>query len=285
MTCQFEIVRDFDLAASVTCGQVFRWRESHSSVWVGTVGDDAYWVREAGDRYEVASNQGEDAFVKLFRLDHDWRGLAARVGEAGFSETSPYVRTVRSPSVVETLFSFMCTANNNIARIQPMVEALGRRGPVVWRHEGQDFHAFPSLETIAGLQEEDLRRQGFGYRARHIPAAAARLLDSGGHKYLARLAAVPREEAVFELCRLPGVGPKVADCTALHGLGHTDTVPVDTHIWQAAVRDWFPEWKGSAMTPGRYQAVGDRYRLLFGREAGLAQQLVFHRSLADRRSR
>ncbi len=35
---------------------------------------------------------------------------------------------------------------------------------------------------------------------------------------------------------LPGVGRKVADCVALFSLDQSDTVPVDTHVWQVASR-------------------------------------------------
>lgn len=283
MTHEFSVPRDFSLGESVTCGQVFRWTQVKLGHWAGAVGDQALFVREAGDRYEVASNQDEAAFRRLFRLDFDWPGLVDRARTLGVGPPDPFVRTAHSPSAVEALFSFMCTANNHLARIQPMVVALGRRGPVVWEHEGHEFRAFPRVSALACVDESDLWSEGFGYRARQIVSTAQGLAERGGEAFLDSLKDLSWSEAVAALCRFPGVGRKVADCAALHGLGHTDCVPVDTHIWRFATAAWFPEWHGAALTPARYEAVADRFRQLFGKDAGLAQQLVFHRSLATKR--
>ena len=283
MTYRYQVARDFDLGASVTCGQVFRWREVKAGHWAGTVGDQAFFVREAGDRYDVASNVDEEAFGRLFRLDFDWVALVDQLQASGIEAGDRFVRTMRSACPEETLYSFMCTANNHIARIQPMVEKLGARGEVVWEHEGIAFHAFPSSLQLSKVEEAQLRGEGFGYRARQIVQTAQIVADHGGKNYLERLKAKTPVAAVEALCQLPGVGRKVADCVALHGLAHTGCVPVDTHIWRFAVHHWFPQWQGQSLTPARYEAVADQFRQAFGTDAGLAQQLVFHRSLTARK--
>ena len=40
--------------------------------------------------------------------------------------------------------------------------------------------------------------------------------------------------------RLPGVGPKVADCIALFALKQHQAVPVDVHVWRIVTRDYEP---------------------------------------------
>eukprot|EP00959_Pyramimonas_sp_CCMP1952_P032017 671824-Pyramimonas_sp.AAC.1 len=61
------------------------------------------------------------------------------------------------------------------------------------------------------------------------------MADLGGNTWLSHLEwpNVSREEARERLVRLPGVGPKVADCVCLCSLGKHDAVPVDTHCWYA----------------------------------------------------
>lgn len=79
-----------------------------------------------------------------------------------------------------------------------------------------------------------------------------------------------------ELLQLQGVGPKVADCVCLMGLGWGESVPVDTHVWQIAQRDYkFGKGKHKSLTKVTYDAVGDHFRALWGREAGWAHSVLF----------
>jgi N-glycosylase/DNA lyase len=79
-----------------------------------------------------------------------------------------------------------------------------------------------------------------------------------------------------ELLHLQGVGPKVADCVCLMGLGWGEAVPVDTHVWQIAQRDYkFGKGKHKSLTKSTYDAVGDHFRQLWGKEAGWAHSVLF----------
>lgn len=42
-----------------------------------------------------------------------------------------------------------------------------------------DMHAFPTVEQLQAATEEDLRANGFGYRAGYIAEAARQLHDKG----------------------------------------------------------------------------------------------------------
>ncbi|RMZ26938.1 hypothetical protein D0859_09000 [Hortaea werneckii] len=78
------------------------------------------------------------------------------------------------------------------------------------------------------------------------------------------------------LLSLQGVGPKVADCVCLMGLGWGEAVPVDTHVWQIAQRDYkFGRGKHSSLTKQTYDAVGAKFRSLWGQEAGWAHSVLF----------
>lgn len=57
-----------------------------------------------------------------------------------------------------------------------------------------------------------------------------------------------------QLMELPGVGRKVADCVALFSLDQTSAVPVDTHVWNIAIRDYAPSLRRSA--PGAAAVAG-----------------------------
>lgn len=84
------------------------------------------------------------------------------------------------------------------------------------------------------------------------------------------------KDAHAALLELQGVGPKVADCVCLMGLGWGEAVPVDTHVWQIAQRDYkFGKGKNASLTKQTYDAVGDKFRSLWGKEAGWAHSVLF----------
>ena len=57
---------------------------------------------------------------------------------------------------------------------------------------------------------------------------------------------------------MPGVGKKVADCVALFSLDQVEAIPVDTHVWDIALRDYDPSLslKGAkSITPAVYEVT------------------------------
>ena len=202
-----------------------------------------------------------------------------------FGALSEYVRgarTLRQPPV-ECLISFVCSSNNNIARIKKMVESLcekygeqlvcdddrsnsggsnssnnsntsnGDENGAAEKEESKIYYAFPTVEQLAEkCDEQTLRDLGFGYRAKFIPAMAKELVKRGGESYLLKLRDAPQTEeekdrTIAELTSLPGVGPKVAGCAALFSLDKKSIVPVDTHVWQLAREHFDPNGELASM--------------------------------------
>ena len=69
---------------------------------------------------------------------------------------------------------------------------------------------------------------------------------------------VSYEEARDELMKLKGVGRKVADCVCLMALDKHDIVPVDTHVFQVAARDYLPKFAAGkkSLTPTVMAEIG-----------------------------
>ncbi len=257
-------------------------------VWAGVDGDAWFWVEGGDGNYRVESNQGRERFDQLFRFDQNISSELSRFVEGdpvweGLIGRQQGLRLMRPSCVVEESFSFLCTSNNHLKRILPMVDWLARRGTILDERAGMTFWRFPDLETIAGIGEEEFRKAGFGYRGRTIPLVAREILELGGRDWLEGLRSVSYWEAHGALMEFPGVGPKLADCICLFALDHGEAVPVDTHVWQQVTRRFFPEWQGKAVTAGRYRAVGDLLRGRFGSLAGAAHQLLFHDNLRGER--
>lgn len=124
-------------------------------------------------------------------------------------------------------------------------------GPLIGHIDSKPYYDFPSPSALTGPKVEGhLRQLGFGYRAKYIYQTAMMVASKRDKDWLEGLRnpespslgreAMPaggmkpggREgyrEAHKQLLELQGVGPKVADCVCLMGLGWGEAVPVDTH--------------------------------------------------------
>ena len=79
----------------------------------------------------------------------------------------------------------------------------------------------------------------------------------------------------------PGVGRKVADCVAVFSLDQAEAVPVDTHVWAIAVRDYNAGLKEhQSLTPSVYELIGDEFRNRFTL-AGWAHSVLFAAELPE----
>ncbi|CZR50539.1 probable N-glycosylase/DNA lyase [Phialocephala subalpina] len=218
--------------------------------------------------------------------------------DSNFKKRAPKFTGVRilKQDAWEALVGFICSSNNNIIRISQMVHNLCLHyGPLIGHIDDHAFHDFPTPESLTGPGvESHLRELGFGYRAGYIAKTAKMVAKEKPEGWLQSLCNTEpydsnpdqkplpeggREgyrKAHEELLQLQGVGPKVADCVCLMGLGWGESVPVDTHVWQIAQRDYkFGKGKNKSLTKATYDAVGDHFRHLWGKEAGWAHSVLF----------
>ncbi|KUI60875.1 N-glycosylase/DNA lyase [Cytospora mali] len=263
---------------------------------------------------ELPTDDTESLLNKYFNLHYDLSSLYQQWsdGDANFRKRAPKFTGVRilNQDAWEALVGFICSSNNNISRISQMVHKLCLHyGPYIGTIGEEAFHDFPTPSTLAvpGV-ESHLRELGFGYRARYIAETARNISKERPAGWLFSLrnpdslawAATPSKpiddnetppptykHAHEQLLQLTGVGPKVADCVCLMGLGWLEAVPVDTHVWQIAMRDYKfgGKSKNKTLTKALYDAVGDHFRSLWGDQAGWAHSVLFTadlRAFSDR---
>lgn len=149
-------------------------------------------------------------------------------------------------------------------------------GPIIGTKNGHTYHAFPEIDALAEASvEQDLRKAGFGYRAKFIQKSAAMIQKLGGKSWLQSLQEKSYKEAKAALMELPGIGAKVADCICLMSLNHLEAIPVDTHVWQISCR-YLPHLKSyKSVTEKVYNEIGDYFRNLYGPYAGWAHTVLF----------
>lgn len=262
---------------------------------------------------EPTADDTEALLKNYFNLHHDLSKLYKQWAEAdpNFRKRAPGFAGVRmlNQDAWEALVGFICSSNNNISRISQMVHKLCLYyGPYIGTIGDEPCHDFPTPKSLAAPGvEAHLREVGFGYRAKYIAQTARNISQDRPAGWLDSLrnpssiawgAGTPADfkageelptykRAHEQLLELSGVGPKVADCVCLMGLGWGEAVPVDTHVWQIAMRDYKfgGKSKNKTLTKAMYDAVGDHFRGLWGSQAGWAHSVLFTadlRTFSDR---
>jgi len=169
----------------------------------------------------------------------------------------------------ECLASYILSSNNSIANISRTVERLA---DCFGEPAGMGRNSFPAPEKLAGGDLVSLRRSGCGFRDRYLWDAAQRV--ARGQIDLCALQNLPTDEVREELMRLPGVGPKVADCVLLFAYHRLEVFPVDVWVARAVSRHYSG---GRTVTPASAREEGRRR---FGRLAGYAQEYLFYQARA-----
>ncbi|XP_070531601.1 N-glycosylase/DNA lyase-like [Ptychodera flava] len=223
------------------------------------------------DYFQLQTSLGE-LYKKWSSADANFRQVAADFTGIRMLRQDP----------TENLFAFICSSNNNISRISGMVERMCEKyGDKLCELDGQTYYTFPDIAKLASENvEQELRSLGFGYRAKYINQTAKYIMQNHNDNWLQSLRSVSYEDAHSELLKLPGVGSKVADCVCLMSLDKHSAIPVDTHVWQIASRDYMPKLtKTKSLTDKVYKEIGDFFRNLYGDYAGWAHSVLFSADL------
>ena len=290
---------ELKLAHTLPTGQAFGWRRSGDE-YHGVLGNAAVAVREhpstkccewrsALDREADARRRLDDYFRTSTSFEELYAGWSA--SDERFAAVAPAVRGVRilRQDPFECLISFICSSNNNIARITLMLtrlrEAFGTAVELPSLDgESVTLHTFPSPDALADIDDKVLRDLGFGYRAPYVINTCKTIAEKGPG-WLQGLREKSRQECKEALLECSGVGPKVADCVALFSLDQAACIPVDTHVWRIARRDYDATLEEVAsITPTVYERVGDLFRDRFGPTAGWAHAVLFAAELPAFRS-
>lgn len=273
---------DFDLAASLECGQTFCWQR-RGRWFTGVIDGNAVAIRQDGTPDGVLEvmtypELDEERVVDYLGLEDDLFVIAREVGRDVYMRGVLHrwwgLRVLRQP-LWETLASFICATNTSVAAIERMVMRMRRKAGVPIGVRGKspfsvEHYVFPSPERVCRLSIKQLKACGLGYRASYLLDTAQRFEPASPQSY---------EEARRWLMGFKGVGNKVADCVSLFGLGMLDAFPIDRWIRQALRTHYGASANlegGSSLMPSQYRMLSSWAREYFGRYAGYAQQYMFH---------
>jgi N-glycosylase/DNA lyase len=264
------LTEDFDLTSTLECGQVFHWQREGAG-WLGVIGDEPISIEQRGAELLIPARQ-ESLVRHYFALDHPLAEICASFPDDPAMQAARDfcrgMRVIRQPAW-ECVATFITSSMKQVAHIAQISHTLRRRYGQRVTRKGRELFGYPSPEALARLTEEELRACALGYRAKNLLRAARMVAE--GEVDLGAVARMDDETARAELCRLPGVGEKVANCALLFGFERVRAFPIDVWIERALREIYFP--RNRRVTAGRLREFSATY---FGAYGGYAQQYLFH---------
>ncbi len=266
-------LKDINLEHVFECGQCFRWvpADDDSGDYIGATGKYAARVHleqgAAGMTLVLEVTGGDEKFWHdYFNLDNDYsaikKELVAKDKDIEPATDYGYGIRILNQNLFETIISFIISQNNNIPRIRKNIESICEKyGEVIGNAFGRTWHAFPTPESLAAADVDDLMQLKLGYRSSYLKAAGERFIQDRENGNIPST----REEILSYL----GIGPKVANCIMLFGLRCTEAFPVDTWV-KHIMNDMYGFEENDSK--GMIRFAEER----FGKNAGYAQQYLFY---------
>jgi len=281
---------DFDLEKTLNSGQVFHWERTGNGFF-GTIEDLPIYVRQQREFLEVRCGGTPqptrrrralpETVAHYFALDHPLAEICGSFPKdpimsaaRGFCRG---LRIIRQPKW-ECLATFICSSMKQVAHIRQISLALRKRFGEQRRIGDHLVYTFPSARRLAQASEKELLECKLGYRAKNLRETAR--LVSFGRARLEVWSALSDSELRKQLCALPGVGPKIANCVMLFAYERLQAFPIDIWIERVLLQHYFSRRR--KMTAQRLRQFSETY---FGEHGGYAQQYLFHHArMARRRS-
>jgi N-glycosylase/DNA lyase len=252
-------VKDFNLDITLSCGQVFRWHKHHDGFWYGFIYGKIVKLGQTGDRLYYDGKASKSDLIKYFNLKDNYKKIIRSIAKDALINKA--IKKYHGLRIIkqdpfECLMTYIFSSQNNIPRINKMVNELSRRSGKKIVFEGREYFAFPKLTNLKGCCREDIKACKLGFRDRFLDDAVNRLCNK--EISLKKIENLPYEKAKEELLKIKGVGNKVADCVLLFGFNKYEAFPVDRWILRAMEK----YYKGK---DGSY----------FGKYAGYAQEFLY----------
>jgi N-glycosylase/DNA lyase len=268
MRNQFSI----DIDNSINSGQVFLW-EKCGSDWYGINGQDILKINK-NVVIKSIQNSKTDFFRKKDNMQEIIKSISKDKTVKKAIKQYEGLRIFKQDPF-QCMISFIISSNSNIQKIKTSLEKITKKFGVKVEIQNKEFFLFPKPEKLANASIEEIKKCGVGYRAPFIKQAAEMIFSKKiDLEYLEKL---DYKEAKKNICLIPGVGNKVADCILLFSLNKLEAFPLDTWMIKILEKYYSNEFKieTKTITQKQYEILHEKIVNYFGPYCGYAQQFLF----------
>jgi N-glycosylase/DNA lyase len=262
-------VTNFNLDYTLACGQVFRWYK-HEGFWFGFINRKPVKLKQENDQLLWDGKLTAKEISTYFNLDIDYIKVIST-----FPKNRILILALKKywglriikQEPFECLISYIMSSQNNIPRINKMVNELSRRFGKKIKFEGREVYAFPQLKDLVDCPREDVQACRLGFRDRFLDDAVTKLRSK--EIKLDKIAKMSYAKANDELLKIKGVWKKVASCILLFGYNRFEAFPIDVWI-ERIMRKYFPGKEPSYF--GKYAGYAQEYLYAFARNLSVSSR-------------
>lgn len=270
-----ENVSDFDAKHIFECGQCFRWTKEEDGSYTGISFGKVLNVKSDYEKGTVILDNTnlkdfQDIWFDYFDLGRDYGAIKEALSEDPVLDHAiKYGKGIRilKQEPWELLISYIMSANNSIPMIARSIRLLSEMYGKQVHYKGNTYYTFPAPDELQGAGLEGISLCRAGFRCKYI-YQASEMVNSGEIR-LEEITALNIDNARSLLMKVPGVGPKVADCIMLFSMQKYNAYPVD--VWVKRVTEYF--FLGRDVKMKEIQRFAEEK---FGDLAGFAQEYLFY---------
>jgi N-glycosylase/DNA lyase len=261
-----------NLDYSINSGQVFLWRKNHD-FWYGVNGQDILKINNSGN-VKSYHNIKTDFFRKKDNIEKIIKSISKDTVTKKAVKQYLGLRILKQDPF-QCLISFIISSNSNIQKIKSNLENISKKFGTKVIFDNQEFFLFPEPFKLAKASINEIKSCGVGYRAKFIKEASNMvLLNKINFEHLKKSS---YKNAKEEICNIPGVGNKVADCIMLFSLNKLESFPLDRWMIRILEKYYSKQFKleTKSITEKQYGILHEKIVNHFGPFAGYAQQFLF----------
>ena len=273
-----ENVKSFEPKHIFECGQCFRWKKQIDGSYLGILKNSIINVKKEKNKIifkGISDNNIKDVCIDYFDLKTDYTKIKNKLSkiDKNLYKAIEYGYGIRilKQDIFEMIISYIISANNNIPRIEGIIEKMCEKYGTKIIYNNKCYYLFPTVQQLKNVTIEEYRMLGAGFRDKRLYETVQMIYNKKID--LEKLNLEKTEVIKEKLMKLPGVGPKVADCILLFGFHRFEVFPID--VWIARVINELYIHKEEVKKVNKKEVLKIA-KEKFGALAGVAQQYLYY---------
>ncbi len=226
-------VNNFNLKNSITSGQFFRY-EIEDDSYIIILKDRVVKIKQVDDYLLIESNNMnniEETITSFFSLNVDYNLINKDILsiDKTFKDIidSSIGYRVQKMEVLETIISYIISANNSVSNIRNCVNRLSNKYGTKVIFNNKEYYLFPTINQLKDITINDLIDMKLGFRAKYVKEIIDKIINKEFDINI--IYNLNSTDALSYLMKERGIGLKVASCILLFAYSRYDVYPID--VW------------------------------------------------------